>query len=268
MTRLFVTDLDQTFLHHDLTFNEPLFVEVLDKITAQGDQFAIATGRETKWVQRKFGALADRVHLVTNNGAAWRAQGSSELHMKNINPAILATLEETLLAGEPIKGVHAYSSEDMYRLGGYGDLRPEVQAYAESVYRTISIVDHLTDITAPVVSITAAVEVADSEAMLARLRDLKESIHPTTSGYGTIDILPANINKATSLTALIHSLGIAPADVTVFGDGMNDLEMMQMAGKVYLMPNSDERLFGRGFDQAKMDNEQDGVLVTLTDILG
>ena len=267
MTQLFVTDLDQTFLHSDLTFNAAWFAEILDQIDARGDQFAIATGRETKWVKMKFGDLADRVHLVTNNGASWQARGSQDIHVKTIKHDILPDLEEALLAGHPDAGIHAYTATDMYRLNGYADLGTEFQAFAEKVYQTIKMVDHLADIPDPVVSVTAVVDVDESEATLARVRDLQGPLHPTTSGYGSIDILPADVNKATSLTELIAELGIASADVTVFGDGMNDLEMMQLAGKVYLMPNSDERLFGRGFDQVTRDNNHDGVLAKLADIL-
>ena len=66
---------------------------------------------------------------------------------------------------------------------------------------------------------------------------------------------------------MIAELQLAPEDLTVFGDGMNDLEMMQLAGEVYIMPNSDERLFGRGYREALFDNEHDGVLATLETII-
>jgi len=36
---------------------------------------------------------------------------------------------------------------------------------------------------------------------------------------------------------------------------------------VYIMPNSDERLFGRGYREALFDNEHDGVLATLETII-
>ena len=55
--------------------------------------------------------------------------------------------------------------------------------------------------------------------------------------------------------------------MTVFGDGMNDLEMMELAGQVYVMPNADERLFNRGFNMADLDNEHDGVLAKLEEII-
>lgn len=267
MTRLYVTDLDQTFLHEDKTFDADRFTTILDKLDAQGDQFAIATGREAKWVRTKFGDLAGRVHLVTNNGAAWHVRGTETTTLRTIDPATLTELEQILVDVSPKDGIIAFSADSMYRLNGYGELRADLQDYMTQVYGEIHMVDHLRDIPQPLASVTAIFDVVHSNEAIARIQATTLPLHPKTSGYGAVDILAAGVNKATSLSAMIAELQLVPEDLTVFGDGMNDLEMMQLAGEVYIMPNSDERLFGRGYREALFDNEHDGVLATLETII-
>lgn len=267
MTRLFVTDLDQTFLHEDKTFDAERFAKILDQLDENGDQFAIATGREAKWVRSKFGVLADRVHLVTNNGAAWHVRGTAETDLRTLDASTLAELERILVDVSPKDGIIAFSEDNMYRLSGYGELRPDLQDYMTHVYGTIHLVDHLTDIPQPLASVTAIFDVPSSNEAIRRINASGMPLHPTTSGYGAVGILAEGVNKATSLSALINKLSLAPEQLTVFGDGMNDLEMMELAGQVYVMPNADERLFNRGFGMADLDNEHDGVLAKLEEII-
>lgn len=46
-----------------------------------------------------------------------------------------------------------------------------------------------------------------------------------------LDIAPAGVNKATALAEVVASLGISAVDVLALGDGRNDIEMLQWAGR-------------------------------------
>lgn len=268
MTRLFVTDLDQTFLNSERQFNVARFTTILDQLDERGDQFAIATGRDENWVRNKFGKLVDRMHLVTGNGATWRVKGSEQLHVRNINASALKKLEDILTsdAFETI-GVIAFSADNMYNLAGLQELPENMQDYMAQVYPNMETVAHLIDIPELLTSVTGIFPPIHSEEAIALIDDNQLPLHATTSGYGTVDILAEGVNKATSLTMLIDQIDLAPEDLTVFGDGMNDLEMMQLAGDVYIMPNSDDRLFGRGYNVVTNDSDHDGVLETLEKIM-
>ena len=244
------------------------FTTILDQLDERGDQFAIATGRDENWVRNKFGKLVDRMHLVTGNGATWRVKGSEQLHVRNINASALKKLEDILTsdAFETI-GVIAFSADNMYNLAGLQELPENMQDYMAQVYPNMETVAHLTDIPELLTSVTGIFPPIHSEEAIALIDDNQLPLHATTSGYGTVDILAEGVNKATSLTMLIDQIDLAPEDLTVFGDGMNDLEMMQLAGNVYIMPNSDDRLFGRGYNVVTNDSDHDGVLETLEKIM-
>ncbi|NHN28265.1 Cof-type HAD-IIB family hydrolase [Paenibacillus agricola] len=57
-----------------------------------------------------------------------------------------------------------------------------------------------------------------------------------------LDINPSGMNKAVGLQKLIDHLGITTDEVAAFGDGLNDLEMLQSVGMGIAMGNADESL--------------------------
>ncbi|MFX4012422.1 HAD-IIB family hydrolase [Streptococcus suis] len=63
-----------------------------------------------------------------------------------------------------------------------------------------------------------------------------------TSGYGSVDILPAGIHKAWGLEQVLQDLGIQAEQVMAFGDSDNDLELLAYAGHSYAMENATDKV--------------------------
>ncbi len=57
-----------------------------------------------------------------------------------------------------------------------------------------------------------------------------------------LDIAPADVNKAYGLGRVCDRLGIDPADVLAVGDGFNDLEMFEFAGRAVAMGQSPDEV--------------------------
>jgi len=53
-----------------------------------------------------------------------------------------------------------------------------------------------------------------------------------------LDIAPEGVNKATALAQVAAGLGIAAEDVLAAGDGRNDIEMLQWAGRGVALPEA------------------------------
>ena len=53
-----------------------------------------------------------------------------------------------------------------------------------------------------------------------------------------LDIAPDGVNKATALAKVAAGLGVAAADVLAAGDGRNDIEMLQWAGRGIALPEA------------------------------
>ncbi|MGC4174993.1 HAD hydrolase family protein [Demequina sp.] len=61
-------------------------------------------------------------------------------------------------------------------------------------------------------------------------------------GRGAGEVFQAHINKAVGIAAAITELGIDRDDVFAFGDGLNDLEMLEFAGVSVAIEGSDPRV--------------------------
>ena len=91
---------------------------------------------------------------------------------------------------------------------------------------------------------------------------LKGKVEPTTSGHGSIDLIVPGCHKASGLKRLVERWGISHEQCAAFGDGGNDIEMLNYCSYSYAMENAPQNVK----DAAKYtcpSNEEDGVLVTL-----
>jgi len=63
-------------------------------------------------------------------------------------------------------------------------------------------------------------------------------VEPTTSGHGSIDLIVPGCHKASGLKRLAERWGISPEQCAAFGDGGNDIEMLNYCGYSYAMENA------------------------------
>lgn len=91
---------------------------------------------------------------------------------------------------------------------------------------------------------------------------LKDKIQVTASGHGSIDLIMPGCHKASGLIRLAKRWGISPKQCVAFGDGGNDIEMLNYCGLSYAMENAPEKV-KRAADFVCPSNDDDGVLVTL-----
>lgn len=78
-----------------------------------------------------------------------------------------------------------------------------------------------------------------------------------------IEIMAKGIDKATSLDRLAKSLGIKQEEVMAFGDGYNDLSMIEYAGLGVAMNNAVDGVKERA-REITLSNDEDGIAYTLS----
>ena len=74
------------------------------------------------------------------------------------------------------------------------------------------------------------------------------------------------ISKADALQRFCEHLGIQPQDTVAFGDNYNDVEMLEAAGRGFVMGNAPEEILRR-FPLHTEDNDHDGIAKALERIL-
>ena len=84
------------------------------------------------------------------------------------------------------------------------------------------------------------------------------------NAFKSYDVNINNINKGVGARRVMKHLGINIEDSYCFGDGVNDLEMLQAVGHPVIMANSDPKIMKYGFEKT-LDVLQDGVYHYLVD---
>lgn len=93
-----------------------------------------------------------------------------------------------------------------------------------------------------------------------------EKIHCTSSGFGLLDIVPYSVNKGNALKYFLRYFDAKPSELIAFGDGMNDKEMLELAGYSYAMENAEPEIKKIAKYEAPSNND-DGVLEVLDSYL-
>ncbi|MDD8048599.1 MAG: Cof-type HAD-IIB family hydrolase [Thomasclavelia sp.] len=78
-----------------------------------------------------------------------------------------------------------------------------------------------------------------------------------------IEVMANNIDKGQSLDALMKELELTSENLIAFGDGYNDLPMIEYAGLGVAMKNGCEEVLN-GANEVTLSNDEDGIYVTLS----
>lgn len=232
MLKLVVTDLDGTLLDHNHQIT-PICKQALQAVDALGIQVMLATGRHFNDVIALAQPLEVNACLITSNGARVHSR-DGELLYENHIPESLAL--QVLAVSAPF-GVHRniyqgsawwveapneallaihHSSQFCYQLIDFSKLNPEGidKFYFYAEYE----------------------QLLPLEAELkARLGD-QLYITFTTENY--LEVMNKGVSKGQALQAILQNRNICPSEVMAFGDGFNDIDMLQMVGAPVVMHNA------------------------------
>lgn len=81
-----------------------------------------------------------------------------------------------------------------------------------------------------------------------------------------IEIMAQNIDKAASLDCLVKHLGITKEEVMAFGDGFNDLSMIEYAGMGVAMDNAVDGVKAKA-NRVTLSNNDEGIAYMLSQLI-
>lgn len=82
-----------------------------------------------------------------------------------------------------------------------------------------------------------------------------------------MEVVPQGIDKAAAIAALIKKIGIEREETIAFGDGFNDVSMVEYAGLGVAMSNGCDKI-KKVADRIAPDNNSDGIAVVIDDVFG
>lgn len=247
---LIATDLDGTFLGANAVLLQSNLAAARRAIK-EGVVFVIATGRPRRWLD----ALAELRDLdptvISSNGAAVsRLTSPSPTLLHPIEPeralAFAAALPPELEVSFAVEYEHGWGREPGYPVGHFSG--------ADQVA-------DLPDLLAvgPVIKVLARTRHADTHAFspvaVAAAGEILQATFSWHDVCGTVELSAPGVTKGAALARLLEEIDIDPADAVAFGDMHNDLGMLELVGRGYVMADADPCLLGRGFTRIGPNDE-------------
>ncbi|MEU1089569.1 Cof-type HAD-IIB family hydrolase [Streptomyces sp. NPDC005576] len=261
--RLIVTDMDGTLL--DADGNVPLGLwPLLDELRRRGIVFSPASGRQYATLAHLFEGVDAGMVYIAENGALVVRDGV-ELSSDPLDPAVSARLvtrvRQLVREGRDI-GVVVCGKRSAYTERGDAAFLSEVLTY----YRAHRLVDDATAVDDEIIKV-AVLDFGGAERSAPALADFSGTHQVVVSGEHWIDVMNRTADKGAAVRRLQHDMGIGPEQTMVFGDYLNDLEMLDTADWSFAMANAHPDVLRRARHTAPAHTD-DGVLRTIKDLLG
>lgn len=261
--KLVAVDIDGTFVHSDYSYDTTRFKRLFYRMKEIGCNFVVASGNQYYQLRDLFPEYHHELSFVAENGAFVKDK-SEFLFTANIPKETVNLVIDLCRQYPEILNVlcgleSAYCqrntvSQDFFEL-------------TNIYYHRLKWVDDFKQVNDQILKFAPTVPEEKTYFYYDIFREkLAGKIEPTTSGHGSIDLIMPNCHKASGLKRLVKRWGISPEQCIAFGDGENDIEMLNYCGYSYAMENASTKVK----NAAKYicpSNENDGVLVTLEKLL-
>ncbi|MFF4394649.1 Cof-type HAD-IIB family hydrolase [Streptomyces sp. NPDC001480] len=262
--RLVVTDMDGTLLDDDKRIPEGLW-PMLAELRRRGVLFSPASGRQYATLARQFAEVADGMAFIAENGA-YVVRDGVELSSDPLDGPVVASLARTvrgLVADGVDMGAVVCGKRSAYVERTDEAFLAEVRKY----YVEHRLVEDVTAVDDEVIKV-ALFDFGPAERTTAPALEAFTASHQVVvSGEHWVDVMNRTANKGTALRGLQRELGITPAQTMVFGDYLNDLEMLDAADWSFAMAGAHPEVVRRARHLAPSNNDN-GVLRTIARVLG
>lgn len=262
--KLIASDLDGTLLKGWSPDISDRAFPLIEALADRGIPFFAASGRQYTSLRRLFGALADRIGYVCENGAL--AIYRDEVLLKHFIPRERDAEIFNTIAAHPRCEVFASGERTCYYLEGHDGFRDHLVNITKCDVTPIAGPE---DIEEPIIKVAFKVPAEENAQIHAEFAHaFGPGYRVVTSGTIWIDVTQDGVDKGTALTAVGERLGIDPTDMLAFGDELNDREMLELVGHPYLMDtgNPDLRSLNDRIRQcASVEDELERLLETASD---
>ena len=257
--KLVASDIDGTFIHSDYTYDIPRFRSVLSRMERAGCKFVVASGNQYYQLRDLFPGYDDRLSFVAENGAF--VKDRKELVFTADMPK--ETVDSVINLCREYSGIKSVLCGLDSAYCQRGTVSQEFFELSGIYYHRLKWVDDFKEVTDQILKF--ALNVPEEETSVYYdifCKQLKGKVEPAASGHGDIDLIIPGCHKASGLKRLVERWGISPGQCVAFGDGGNDVEMLEYCGYSYAMENAPGDVKKAAKDVCP-SNEEDGVLVTL-----
>lgn len=236
---LIVTDVDGT-LAVDHQHVSPKTSAILRQLMAAGHEFYLATGRMYALAKMIAEQVAETAEIIASDGAVYDFNGERVHHLLGKD-----AIRESLVESEARGLAAIYFSDDALYFThlpkqlveeGLANFMPQGAKIAVREMADVpALLAHEDEITNGIVLSATDEEPIDAARKALEAKDL---LHISASTPTNLELIPQHIDKAVALKELQAKTGIPASRTIVFGDGKNDMGMMQGADVSVAMGNA------------------------------
>jgi len=259
MIKLIVTDMDGTLLN-DKRELPPGIWKTIEQLRSKGILFAVASGRQYQTLADIFDPLRDRMLFMAENGTIIVHNGeiistvALDKSLVHEFIQIARGLDDChiVLCGTETAYVESTDAHFLSRTGDY--------------FHHKKIVKDLMEVDADVLKFTICDFKNPENYSYEHFSPFSDRAQIAVASDIWLDIMPLHANKGAALKKMQEKLGITNAETLVFGDYMNDFEMMQYSENSYAMANAHPEILAISKFQTHHSNNENGVIATLKDL--
>lgn len=258
-------DMDGTFMNDDLTYDHQRFDKVLTRLHDHGIHFIVSSGRPLSRLKRDFANFLDRIDIIAENGAIL-VQDNNIISSHYLTQKTGMELIQFIQNNYPQAYICVSGKNGSYYLNSYPTAFKHLMDF---YYPDNTPINSFKEIPTSerVIKLTLNVDAELAPTIENHFNhDHTERIHCTTSGFDDIDVVPYGVNKAQALKYFLRYFKLDPNQLIAFGDGLNDREMLELAGYSYAMANGNPEIIKLAKFKAPSNNDS-GVLQVLEQYL-
>lgn len=258
MIKFIATDMDGTLLNSNNEIHAD-FYPMFQSLKEKDIIFAAASGRQYYNLLERFKDIKDDMMFIAENGTFVVYKGK-ELIVNSLEKNIAKELIEigrtipnsyVILCGKNSSYIESHDERLIKQTAKY--------------YERYKIVEDLTSIDDDILKVTICDFNGSENNSNNYFDEYRDKVQITVSGEIWLDIVAKGINKGVAINEIQNLLNIDYKETMVFGDYLNDLEMMSSAYHSYAMANAHDTLKKAARFIAK-SNDENGVIQAIKSV--
>lgn len=236
MVKLISADMDGTLLDSNKELSSELF-PLIESLAEQGVRFAAASGRQYYNLEHIFEPIKDKMIFIAENG--------SVVFENNVNSFANVIDRETVREiVEEIRKITGASPVICGLRGAYAESdEPELLENIKMYYRRYEIMDDILKTEDDICKIAVYDYVnAETNSHIPLVEAFGKQMEIAVSGEHWVDLSNPGCNKGTAISKIQEKYGISYEETMLFGDYLNDYEMMKTGRYSYAMENAHPQL--------------------------
>jgi Cof subfamily protein (haloacid dehalogenase superfamily) len=237
MIKAIVSDLDGTLLNEKHTLGD-FTQQVIQNVTQKlGMKLILASGRPWADVEMIRQKLNMEMFLITSNGARVYNRSGQCIFRHDIPKALMTDLLQQHF--DPSLHLNIYQDNDWW----VTKPNPEILAFHKDSGFSYQVVNHDQ---LPTENVAKIFWLGEHEQLVALEQQLQQvygdRLSITFSLPICLEVMASGVSKGEALKVVLDAKGIATDEVIAFGDGLNDQQLLEVAGRGVIMGNGSAEL--------------------------